>query len=215
VIMEDRVYRALYLRLPRSQIASEVDFAGLPLGTVSTKRSASMTKFNAAQQQQGHPKMAPWRRAPADDLKVPAQPGDERRNSDAAAFPDRENVEEVRAAAKRRVRDFARLIGILSGDAEVRTALIDSALSRSRAQLDARISRDSFWDRLVAAKFNDYQNNFEIPGLQDLVAEVTTDAAVQFRCGAELKRTGRQDQRSLSLIVSLKIFAALKAAGEV
>jgi hypothetical protein len=133
VIMEDRVYRVLCLRLPRSQIASEADFAGLPLGTVSTKRSATMTEFIAAQQQQGHPKMVPWRRAPADDLEVPAQPGDERRNSDAAAFSDRENVDEVRAAATRRVRDFARLIGILSGDAEVRTALIDSALSRTRA----------------------------------------------------------------------------------
>jgi hypothetical protein len=82
--------------------------------------------------------------------------------------------------------DFARLIGILSGEDDVRTTFIGSALSR--AQLDFGISKDSFWDRLMAVKFNDYQINFETPGLQDFVAEVPKEAAAPLRPGSELKR---------------------------
>jgi hypothetical protein len=139
LIMEHRVYRALCMRLPPSLIASEVNIAGLPPETVSTESSASITELIAFQRQRGHPKMVPWRRAPDGDTDVPSQLGDERRITVDTALSDRENVDEVRAAATRTILDFERLLGILSEDAEVRTALIDSSLSRSRAQLDAGV----------------------------------------------------------------------------
>jgi hypothetical protein len=76
LIMQDRVYRALGLRLPRSLIASEADVADLPIGTVRTKRGASIAEFLVAQQQQGHPHMVPWRRAPDDDVECYEPPCD-------------------------------------------------------------------------------------------------------------------------------------------
>jgi hypothetical protein len=86
LIMQDRVYRALGLRLPRSLISSEADVVDLPIDTVRTKRGASIAEFIVAQQQQGHPHLVPWRRAPDDEVEIPAQPGDERRISDDAAL---------------------------------------------------------------------------------------------------------------------------------
>jgi hypothetical protein len=79
LIMEHRVYKVLCMRLPPSLIASEVNIAGLPPETVSTKSSASITELIALQRQRGHPKMVPWRRAPDGDTDVPSQLGDERR----------------------------------------------------------------------------------------------------------------------------------------
>ena len=116
------------------------------------------------------------------------------------------------------------MLRILSGDADLRTTPIDSALSRSRAQLYIGVPRDSFGDRLVAVNFSDYQLIFEIPGMQDFAAKFPTDAAGQLRSGAELKRwyweelsaftvahnkwtmSGQNDPDSLSKFVPISLF---------
>jgi hypothetical protein len=56
-------------------------------------------------------------------------------------------------------------MAILAYEEDARNALLDSALERIRRQLEARISRDEFWDTLVAPKFNDPDFQSRIRGI--------------------------------------------------
>jgi hypothetical protein len=89
--------------------------------------------------------------------------------------------------------EFALLLGILTNLSAVKTAIIDSGLVRTRAQLDARIPRDSIWSTTVAPAFNDPSIVPSIPSIEtwtDKLGEAfrVARAPVFPRQGSELKR---------------------------
>jgi len=55
--------------------------------------------------------------------------------------------------------EYARLLAALTREEDVKSALIESGLSRTREQQDCRVPRDAFWTTLVEKRFND--NNFK------------------------------------------------------
>jgi hypothetical protein len=91
----------------------------------------NIREFTDHQQIRGNPTFVPWRRAP------------------------KKHCARDVCSTGPSLSDFGRLLGILTSAPAVRRAIVESGLERSRAQLDARIPRDSFWSTAVAPAFND------------------------------------------------------------
>jgi hypothetical protein len=98
---------------------------------IITRSKLTITEFLREQEIAGNPKYVPWRRAPSKASSI------------------------IASSSGPPLAEFARLLGILTNLPAVKTAIIDSGLERTRAQLDARIPRDSFWSTTVAPAFND------------------------------------------------------------
>jgi len=67
------------------------------------------------------------------------------------------------------LREYARLLAVLTREEDVKAALVESGLSRTREHQDCRIPRDAFWASLVEKRFNDadYRPIVDLRGVVD------------------------------------------------
>jgi hypothetical protein len=219
--MVDRLYTHL-LRNSRSRGQStEQEFGRFPITRARTKKGRSMSEFLCDQEDSSNAYFVPWSRAPSHEEEEEAH-----RERTASAFPSSKNSlrereestlsgapqisdptakfsevcehEEDARVQSASLPEFSRLIAILSYDDDVRNALVESALERTRQQLDARVPRDEFWDALVAPKFNcpDTDTLFRgIPCATDVygISKAGAEKGIClkpkcYRSGSELKR---------------------------
>ncbi len=69
------------------------------------------------------------------------------------------------------LNEFTRLTALLTNDPDLREALLDSSLERTRQPLDARICHDAFWDTTAAPVFNNPQSkpSVDFKGIVEIV----------------------------------------------
>jgi hypothetical protein len=136
---------------------------------MQTRLKMTIREFWREQNIRGNDKIVPWRKAPTKQNS---------RTSSSTGPP---------------LSEFERLLGILATAPTVRRAIIESGLERTRAQLDARVPRDSFWSTAVAPAFNDASIVPVVSCFNDWADEkggklqVETIPSVR-RDGSELKR---------------------------
>jgi hypothetical protein len=115
---------------------------------ILTSTKLTITEFLREQEIAGNPKYVPWRTAPRKASKI------------------------IASSYGPPLAEFARLLGILTNLPAFKNSIIDSGLERTRAQLDARIPRASFWSTTVAPAFNDPSIVPSIPSIETWTDEL-------------------------------------------
>jgi len=97
-------------------------------------------------------------------------------------------VDEDGVAGRFGISGFARLIAALTMEEDIRTALVESGLARTREQQDCRIPRDAFWTTKVEPKFNspEFKPVIDLRGVLDDVNAAT--APTKRWTGPDLKK---------------------------
>jgi hypothetical protein len=179
--MVKRLYAHLFRSTVSVGLTTESDLEHISIKTTQTKKGRTISEFLFDQKDSSNANFVPWSRATvvSDDERDEEPTGElaasnvprseissrERGDPRAKQISIRTTKEPTAKEGDGRalpanLPDFARLMEISAYEEDVRNALLESALERSRPQLDARISGDEFCDTLVTPKFNypDFQS---------------------------------------------------------
>jgi hypothetical protein len=80
------------------------------------------------------------------------------------------------AAASFTSNEFARTVGLLTGNEAVRAALLRSGLDLTRSELDKGVGRDDFWNAEMEPMFNDKRLDVSAPCAVDALVMSRVDA---------------------------------------